>query len=145
MGKFKFKFDNIAHIKETMKKKIQRDINLIDNKILKYQQAIEELKEEYEKEKKYYFNKHSKVNEIQTLERHEIFVKKKTNSFENEIKKLKILRSQKVDELVGLSKEEKVLELLKGKHFEKYQFEERKTEEKLFDELALRKSSRGVK
>ncbi|GAB4133614.1 MAG: hypothetical protein Fur0015_06860 [Ignavibacteriales bacterium] len=145
MGKFRFKFDNIARIKETMKKKILRDISLIDNKILKYQEEIKKLKESFEEEKNFYFEKHSKAEEIQTLERHEIFIKKKINSFENEIRKLKKLRTEKVNELSSLAKEEKILELLKEKHLEKYLYEERKIEEKLFDELALRKSSRGVK
>jgi flagellar export protein FliJ len=145
MGKFRFKFENIARIKETLKKKIQRDIGLIDIKISKFQRDIGTLKENFEKEKKYYFEKHAKVNEIQSLERHEIFIKKKIISFENEIKKLKSLRMKKIDELVSLSKDEKMLETLKENYLEKFREEERKTEGKLFDELALRKSSRGVK
>jgi len=145
MGKFRFKFENIARIKETLKKKIQRDIGLIDIKISKFQRDIETLKVNFEKEKKYYFEKHAKVNEIQSLERHEIFIKKKIISFENEIKKLKSLRMKKIDELVSLSKDEKMFETLKENYLEKFREEERKTEGKLFDELALRKSSRGVK
>ncbi|PJA95548.1 MAG: hypothetical protein CO129_11190 [Ignavibacteriales bacterium CG_4_9_14_3_um_filter_34_10] len=145
MGKFNFKFETIARIKETLKKKIQRDIALVDSKILKIIDNINSLKSGFEKEKKYYFGKHSKVNEIQSLERHEIFVKKKIIFFENEIKKLKGIRIQKIDELVSLSKGEKILETLKEKHLEKFNYEERKTEGKLFDELALRKSARGLK
>lgn len=145
MSKFKFKFDNIARIKATIKKKILRDISQMDNKIAKFQDDIQKLKASLQEEKEYYFQKHSRVEEMQTLERHEIFIKKKINSFENEIRKLKKLKTEKVNELTKLAKEEKILELLKEKHLEKYLYEEKKIEEKFFDEIALRLSSRGEK
>jgi len=145
MGKFKFKFENIVRIKEAIKKKTQRDIGLIDKKILKIHLNIEETKEELQKEKQFQFNKQIRVKDLQAIERHELYIKKKLKSFENEIEKLKKIRELKVEELTLILKDEKMFELLRAKHFEKYTFEEYKTETRAFDEMAIQKSGRGKK
>lgn len=145
MGKFKFKFENIARIKESLKKKNQRDIALIENKILKIQQSIEKTKSDFEMEKQIRNQSNLKAKDLQFLERHEIFIKKKINSFENEIEKLKVLKNKKLEELKMISRDEKMLEILREKHFEKFTFEEYKAETKAFDELAIRKAGRSNK
>lgn len=145
MGKFKFKFENIVRIKDAHKKKIQRDISLIDNKVLKIRRNIDEIKTALANEKKLKYSSHVFAKDLQSIERYEVFIKKKINSFENEIEKLNNLRKKKLEELSKILSDEKMFDILREKHLQKFSFEENKAETKAFDEIAIQKAGRDKK
>lgn len=143
MKKFKYKFDSILKVKENFKKEAMKEVATVGKQIeesaIKKEKLIDELKE-----CKLSSNKSViKISELQFLESHIFYIKKKIEFVDSEIARLKLLLKIKQNKLVDKTKESKIFHKLKESKLIQFKKEENDLETKMLDELAIQKSSRG--
>ena len=142
MKKFKYKFDSVLNFKDNIKKEAMKEVALVGKQIeesaVKKEKLIEELSG-----CKMSSNKGSmKISELQFVESHIYYLKKKIEFIDSEIARLKLLMKIKQSELVEKTKESKIFHKLKESKLMQFKKEENRAETKMLDELAIQKSSR---
>ncbi len=142
MKKFKYKFDSVLNFKDNIKKEAMKEVALVGKQIeessVKKEKLIEELNG-----CKMSSNKGSmKISELQFIESHIYYLKKKIEFIDSEIARLKLLMKIKQSELVEKTKESKIFHKLKESKLMQFKKEENRAETKMLDELAIQKSSR---
>lgn len=142
MKKFKYKFDSVLNFKDNIKKEAMKEVALVGKQIeetaVKKEKLIEELNA-----CKMSSNKGSmKISELQFIESHIYYLKKKIEFIDSEIARLKLLMKIKQSELVEKTKESKIFHKLKESKLMQFKKEENRAETKMLDELAIQKSSR---
>lgn len=145
MKKFNYKFETVSKVKDRLKTKAKKELAEIGVKIDLLKKKLDEFNSEVTSTKKSIALINYKAIEMQTMERHIIYMGKQIKSVLEEIEKLKVRKQKKLGELVERSKELKIFETLKEKHYEQHLFEQKKSELIMLDELAIQKSGRKIK
>ncbi len=144
MSKFQYKFETIKKVKQIVEKKVQKEIAVIELEIDKKKNSIEALLLEKQNTLAEYNKRTSlKISEIQFVSNFEKYIESKIEEIKEEINKLEIVKNQKTIELTQKSKETKMFEKLEEKHFNEYNIDLNKTEQKEIDDIANKKFSRG--
>lgn len=140
MAKFKYKFETIKKIKETMEKKTQKELSLIELEITKTNEAIKNLLVSKKLHKaKLTTNGTVKVNMLHCLQNYELLIDKKIETLQKHITELNKSKEKKIAELAQRTKEAKMFEKLKEKHYLDFLNEQKKNEQIEIDEIAAKK------
>lgn len=143
MAKFKYQFESILRIKETLEKKIQKEISLIDLEIDNLNKVLQDMLEERNVTKKNVgARRNIKASELQFYNEVEILMDAQMKKISGEINRLEEKKKVKVEELIAKSKEHKIFETLEGKHLEDFVFDQNQIEQKEIDEIAMKKFAR---
>jgi len=144
MSKFHYKFETIKKVKQIVEKKVQKEIAVIELEIDKKKINIDALILEKQNTLDEYKKKTSlKISEIQFVNNFEKYIENKIEEIKDEIEKLELVKKQKTEELTQKSKETKMFEKLEEKHFNEYNIDLNKSEQKEIDDIANKKFSRG--
>jgi len=144
VGRFKFKFENIKTIKESLEKKIEKELALINLEIKKKEDKIKEIFElKLNRKKDMLNNKKIKGSELHFHSTYDKTLDSRIEELRIELNKLKKNKEEKIAELTEKSKEVKMFELLKEKHKADFMQEERRFEQKEFDDIATKRFARG--
>jgi len=142
MKNFKYKFDSILNFKENIKKEAMKEVAVVGKQIEEYFIKKEILIDELKGCKLNNSKSSIKISELQFLESHIFYIKKKIEFVDCEISRLKLLLKIKQNELVEKTKESKIFQKLKESKLIQFKKEENKLEAKMMDELAIQKSNR---
>lgn len=138
MAKYVFKFEPILRIKEVLEKKIKEEISKINLEIddLKKQKefVIQERKKLIEKMTEQML----KVSDYQSIKMYENHLEKELVTIENKINDANKRLEIKQKELIEKKKEIKSFEVLKENDKENFMIEDRRSELKTLNEIALR-------
>lgn len=146
MAKFNYKFASVQRIKNTIEKKVQKELSVIDLEIEKAKIKLSELEAEKKRRKEELKLKKSvKVAELNFYDNFEKNMIVKINSVEKEIMNLETSRRIKQEELVEKSKETKMFEKLEIKHHGEFLKEQDKLEQIELDDIATKKFVRSMK
>lgn len=143
MKKFKYKFETIARLKETLEKQAQKEVAEIDLEIDKWKIQLQNLMDEAQKARKDFPLKKTTVSEVKFAKNHQLILKKRIEETNKKISVLNEKRKVKMKELVERTKEKKIFESLREKHLEKYIKEQDKLELSQIDEFATQKFVRS--
>jgi len=142
MKKFNYRFESILKFKENLKKQamkavaeVERQISACDEKKMI---LINELRECNLKTT----GKKFKASDLQFLESHIYYLKKKIEFVDNELSKLNLLSKIKVKKLTEKTIENKMFDKLKESDLMKFIKDQNKIDLKNIDEFALQKSNR---
>lgn len=137
MPKFKYKYDTIKRVKKIFEKKTQKELLEIIVEINKKMVELKEL-DNIRQEAKVELSKKNitKVIELKFNEDYDNFMIEKIELVKKEIKDLEQKKIKKMRELAEKSKEHKIFETLKEKHYEEFLLDENKKEQKESDENA---------
>jgi flagellar export protein FliJ len=145
MAKFNYKFAGIQKIKESIEKKAQKELSIIDLAIDKKQKQIIELQNEAELHRNESRKKNIKVSELKFHQGFQHQIKLKIEAINKELQTLNVERNHKLEELVIKSKEHKVFDKLEEKHKESFYFDQNKVESINIDEIAIQSFARRDK
>ncbi|RKD34436.1 flagellar export protein FliJ [Thermohalobacter berrensis] len=145
MKKFIFKMNNLLEFKEQIE----------NNKKAHYVQALKKYRTEKQKLDNYIINKKKIINQknkvsenstILDLKHYSLFLTHVNKKIEKQ-KEVVFTYQQELDnrkkELIEASKEKRMLEKLKERHYENYLYEVKKEEDKITDELVSFKNSKN--
>lgn len=137
----KFRLQKLLELKETIQKAKQRELWLAQHNLLQRQddlQRLENSKEKFTKD----MNQTDRASVAQILRNFEYLVTLTENisKKKQEVHKHQVEVEQKRDDLLQIKKELKMLEKLKEKILEHLQQEHNNKEQKLIDELAIKKN-----
>ncbi|NOX17050.1 MAG: hypothetical protein GXO87_02060 [Chlorobi bacterium] len=142
MSKFKYKYEGIKNVKEAFEKKAQKELSVIDLTIKRKEDEIERLlAEKKEHKSKITSTKKMKVSDLKFADNFQKVIEAKIKEKESEIVELKNKRLLKLKELEQKSKEAKVFNKLKEKHYNDFKITENRNEMKEIDGVATRKHS----
>lgn len=137
MPKFKYKYETIKRVKKIFEKKTQKELLEIVVEINKKNVELKELENIRQNAKNELSKKNvTKVIELRFNEDYDKYLIEKMEYVNKEIKELEIKKMKKMKELAEKSKEHKIFETLKEKHFEDFILDENKKEQKESDENA---------
>jgi len=140
MSKFIYKFESIKKIKETLEKKIRKEISLLENDIEGMNQKLNDVLSEIQNTRHTLSNKKNvKASELQFLNDVEHLLEIDAGKIKNEIARLEQLREKKMDELLEKSKQHKMFETLEDKYQEDFISVQNQLEQKDIDEMAVTK------
>jgi len=140
MAKFKYKFETIKKIKETMEKKTQKELSLIELEISKANEAIKNLLVSKKLHKAKLTNNGTvKVSMLHYLQNYELLIDKKIETLQMHITELQKSKEKKIAELAQRTKEAKMFEKLKEKHYLDFLNEQKKIDQIEIDEIASKK------
>jgi flagellar export protein FliJ len=145
MAKFNYKYESIKRIKETLQKKVQKEVSAIDLDIEKCYEEIDKTNEEINKSRIDLTNKKITARDLQFLKNYIQELVDKIGQIELEIEDLKIKRQEKLEELIKKSKEAKIFNTLEEIHHENFNLEEKRKEMIDLDEIATQKFTRAKK
>lgn len=143
MAKFRYKFEAIKKIKENLEKKVQKEISVIDLEINRLSNKRLDVLNQKARARQECFSKNSfRVFELKFQEQLEQVLETEAEKISLSIRELEENRKVKVAELTEKSRENKIFETLKEKHYEDFLFEENQIEQKEIDEIASKQYSR---
>lgn len=145
MSKFVYKFQSIQKVKESLQKKVQKEMALLDLEIEKLENEFNTVSNEEVESKKKILNKDVLVGEIKFRKNYELCLDRKKITILEKINKLNKKKEIKRLELIQKSKEHKIFDLLEEIYHENFKKEENRTELKFIDELATQKFIRQTK
>lgn len=145
MAKFIYKFEAIKKIKESLEKKAQKEVAIIDLDIEKKKNERDEIMAKEKDSRRSLGKKAVSVGELQFIKNYELFLKNKRAEIQKDIEKLNTRREIKMNELVQKSKEHKIFNKLEEKHFMNFHREQEDLELSFIDELATQKFVRRKK
>ena len=145
MSKFVYKFQSIQKVKESLQKKVQKEMALLDLEIEKLENEFNTVSNEEVESKKKILNKDVLVGEIKFRKNYELCLDRKKITILEKINKLNKKKEIKRLELIQKSKEHKIFNLLEEIYHENFKKEENRTELKFIDELATQKFIRQTK
>lgn len=144
MSKFTYKFDAIRKVKESLEKKVQKEVAEIDLSIDKYTHELQKLSDE-EKEQSEKFSKNIKIVELKERRAYLVSLKKKMENVQLQISALYLQREKKINELVQKSKEHKIFDSLEDVYREQFYEEEKRLEMIQVNETATQRFAREKK
>jgi flagellar export protein FliJ len=145
MAKFVYKFNSILKVKESLQKKVQKEIALIDLDIDKLRNEFNNVSNEEDESKKSVLKKDVFVSELKFKKSYELCLDRKKITILEQIEKLNKKKAAKLAELLQKSKEHKIFDSLEEVYHENYKKEENRSELKFIDELATQKFIRQTK
>jgi flagellar export protein FliJ len=145
MSKFVYKFQSIQKVKESLQKKVQKEMALLDLEIEKLENEFNKVSNEEVESKKKILNKDVLVGEIKFRKNYELCLDRKKITILEKINKLNKKKEIKRLELIQKSKEHKIFDSLEEIYHENFKKEENRTELKFIDELATQKFIRQTK
>ena len=138
MAKYQFRFQSILSVKEMLEKKIQEEISIINLEIEKWKKQLLVISEEKNRIAKIISEGNSKVSDYQSMKMYGSHLEQQSDIAQKEIDNCLKRREQKQKELIEKKKEIKAFETLKENDYQNYLIEERKSELKVLNEVALR-------
>ena len=144
MPKFIYKFDTIRKVKESLEKKVQKEVAEIDLSIEKYKKILQKLSDE-EKEQSSKFTTNIKIVEIKERQAYLVSLKKKIENVQLQISALYLQREKKIHELIQKSKEHKIFDSLEDVYREQFNEEEKRVEMVQVNETATQRFVREMK
>lgn len=144
MPKFIYKFDTIRKVKESLEKKVQKEVAEIDLSIEKYKKNLQKLSDE-EKEQSSKFTTNIKIVEIKERQAYLVALKKKIENVKLQISALYLQREKKIQELIQKSKEHKIFDSLEDVYREQFNEEEKRVEMVQVNETATQRFVREMK
>jgi flagellar export protein FliJ len=140
MAKFAYKFETIKKVKESLEKKVQKELAFIEMDIDRMNTSLKEVFEEKSKSKKEFEKKKNlRVADLQFHENEENLLNLKAQKIINEIIELEHKKDLKIAELEQKTKEFKIMEVLEEKHYEDFLYDQNHIEQKELDEIATKK------
>ncbi len=145
MSKFVYKFEAIRQVKESLEKKAQKEVALIELEIDKLNKEYNKILEEENSSRGNFFTKNTLISEIKFKKNYEMYLAKMRSDLTEKISKLNNQKEIKVSELIQKSKEHKIFDSLEETLHENYKHEEKHKEKLFVDELATQKFIRQKK
>ena len=145
MKKFTYKFETIKKLKKTLEKQAQKEVAEIDLEIEKWVEKRNRIAEEARIAREEFLNDVVTVSDVAFKKSHQLVLKRMIEDTDAKINALKKVREKKMDQLVERTKEHKIFETLKDKHYEKHIKEQNKIEMSQIDEYATQKFVRSEK
>jgi flagellar FliJ protein len=140
MAKFKYKFESVKKIKETIEKKVQKEISIIDLEIDEVNNSFRDILAEKEAFRKSIEVKTClKASELQFHDDAEYLLDLQLEKLLDELNQLRLKRENKILELAQKTKEHKIFEYLEERHYEEYLMDQNQIEQKEIDEIATKK------
>ena len=137
MSKYKFKFQSIANVKEILEKKILREISIINKEIINRKNERDIFIEERKKVLKDILKHKLKTSDYQSIKKYDEQLRKEIVHIEKEIESCLKRKELKQKELLVKKKEIKAFEILKENDYSNFLIEERKTELKMLNDIAI--------
>lgn len=138
MSKYKFKFEPILKVKEILEKRTKEEISRIHLEIDELKKQKELLINEREKILKKMTEQTLKVSDYQSMKMYDSHLEEELIFTESKINDCYKRLEKKQNELIERKKEVKAFEILKENDQENFLIEERRTELKTLNEIALR-------
>lgn len=138
MAKYKFKFESIMKVKEMLEKKIQEEISRINKEIDDLRFDMKHLINENKRVSLQMTEKSIKVADFQSVKMYSAHLLQQIEILERKIETCLKRREEKQKELIERKKEIKAFEIIKESDYQNFLVEERKTELKALNEVALR-------
>lgn len=138
MSKFTYKFDTIRKVKESLEKKVQKEVAEIDLLIDKHKRELQKLTDE-EKEQSEKFSKNIKIIELKERRAYLVSLKKKMENVQMQINALYLQREKKITELIQKSKEHKIFDSLEDVYRDQFNEEEKRLEMVQVNETATQR------
>ncbi len=145
MSKFVYKFEAIRQVKESLEKKAQKEVAVIELEIDKLNKEYNKILEEENSSRRSFFSKNTLAGEIKFKKNYELYLAKMRNDLTEKISKLNYQKEIKISELIQKSKEHKIFDSLEETLHENYNHEEKHKEKLFVDELATQKFIRQKK
>jgi flagellar export protein FliJ len=145
MAKFVYKFKSILKVKESLQKKVQKEIALIDIDIDRLNNEYNSVSNEEDESKKSILKKDMFVSELKFKKSYELCLERKKITILEQIETLNKKKVAKLAELLQKSKEHKIFDSLEEVYRDNYKKEENRSELKFIDELATQKFIRQTK
>lgn len=145
MAKFVYKFETIKKVKETLEKKVQKEVAVIEIQIDKMMAEYDRLTNEVMAERNKPLDRSITAGELKVKKGYEYFLEKQRVSILDQISKLKESKKIKMEELVQKSKEHTIFETLEDNYVEDFKNEQNRLEMRFADELASQKYVRQNK
>jgi flagellar FliJ protein len=145
MSKFNYKFHTLQKVKDSLQKKVQKEIALLDLEIEKLDDEFNSISIEEIESKKKIMKKDVLAGEIKFRKNYELCLDRKKIMILEKIEKLNKKKEIKLTELIQKSKEHKIFDSLEEVYHENFIKEENRSELKFIDELATQKFIRQTK
>jgi flagellar export protein FliJ len=145
MSKFVYKFHSIQKVKESLQKKVQKEIAILDLEIEKLEHEYDDVANEENISKKNLMNKDVIVGDIKFKKSYELCLERQKVMILEKIAKVNKKKEVKLVELIQKSKEHKIFDSLEEAFHEDFKKEENRSEMKFIDELATQKFVRQTK
>ncbi len=145
MAKFVYKFETIKKVKETLEKKVQKEVAVIEIQIDKMMAEYDMLTNEVMAARNKSLDKSITAGELKIKKGYEYFLEKQRVSILDQINKLKERKKIKMEELLQKSKEHTIFETLEDNYEEDFRNEQNRLEMRFADELASQKFVRQNK
>jgi flagellar export protein FliJ len=145
MAKFVYKFESIKRVKETLEKKVQKEVAVIEIQIDKMMTEYDRLTSEVMESRNKPVYKNITVGELKFKKGYEFCLEKERISILDQINKLKEKRKIKMSELIQKSKEHSIFETLEDNYSENFRNEQNHIEMQVIDEMATQKFVRQNK
>lgn len=138
MAKYKFKFESIMKVKLILEKKIQEEISRINKEIDGLRFEMKHLANEKKRVSLQMTEKSIKVADFQSMKMYNAHLQQQVEILERKIESSLIRREERQKELVEKKKEIKALEIIKENDYQNFLLDERNSELKALNEVALR-------
>ncbi len=145
MAKFVYKFEAVKKVKETLEKKVQKEVAVIEIQIDKLMMEYDKLTGEVMASRTAPIRHNITAGELKFKNGYEVCLEKERISILNQINKLKEKRKIKMSELVQKSKEHTIFETLEDNYSENFKNEQNHLDMQVIDELATQKFVRQNK
>lgn len=138
MAKYKFKFESIMKVKVILEKKIQEEISRINKEIDDLRFEMKHLANEKKRVSLQMTEKSIKVADFQSMKMYNAHLQQQVEILERKIESSLRRREERQKELVEKKKEIKALEIIKENDYQNFLLDERNSELKALNEVALR-------
>ena len=142
MKKFNYRFESILKFKENLKKHAMKEVAEVEREISACNEKKIMLINELRECNVISTGKKVKASDLQFLESHIYYLKKKIEIVDNELSKLRLLSKMKVKKLKEKTIENKIFDKLKESDLVKFVKDQNKIDLKNNDEFAIQKSNR---
>lgn len=141
---FKYKFESIKKIKESLEKKAQKELAEVDLQIDRTKLEISKL-DNILRALKIKLKEHVNIKaaEIHHISRYEDFLANERKALEAKLDELEALRTQKLENLQTKQKEHKMFETMEEKHHAAFILDANRIEQITIDEIANQKFVRS--
>ncbi len=141
---FKYKFASIIKIKQSLEKKAQKEVAVVDLQIDQVKLELEKLQNILKALRINIGEQRAiKAAEIHHIHKYEEYLANERKMLEKKLDDLEKLRIVKLEDLQEKQKEHKMFETMEGKHFAAYTIESNRLDQISMDEIASQKFSRA--
>jgi len=144
MSKFNYKFETVRKVKESLEKKAQKEVAVIDLAIAKYKTEMQSVLVEEEAQRKK-FSTSIRILELKAQKGYLVTLKKKMENIQLQINALNLQREKKVLELIQKSKEHKIFDSLEDIYRDQFNEEEKRLDMVQVNETATQRFVREKK